>query len=70
MRELFKRFIHEEDGSELIQFAIIIAIAAVLAGVALGISQSAGDKMQQAADMINGIDIPTTGSGGGNVPSA
>lgn len=70
MRELFKRFIHEEDGSELIQFAIIIAIAAVLAGVALGISQSAGDKMQQAADMIDRIDIPTTGSGGGNGPSA
>lgn len=69
MRDLFKRFIQEEDGSELIQFAIIIAIAAVLAGVALAISQSAGDKMQQAADMINGIDIPTTG-GGNNTPAA
>lgn len=65
MKDTFKRFIKDETGSELIQFAIVIAIVAALAVVAIRISDSAGNKMEQAADLIDNIDIPNSSQGGG-----
>ena len=70
MKKFFERFVKEETGSELIQFAIVVAIVAALAVVAIGISETAGGKMNEAAELIDGIDIPnntgnTTTPGGG-----
>lgn len=74
MKKFFERFVKEETGSELIQFAIVVAIVAALAIVAIGISETAGGKMEEAADLIDGIDIPnnagntTTPSGNTGTP--
>ena len=70
MKKLFLRFIKEETGSELIQFAIVIAIVAALAVVAIRISDSAGTKMNEAADLIDNIDIPNGGTTGGTTGGA
>ena len=70
MKKLFMRFIKEETGSELIQFAIVIAIVAALAVVAIRISDSAGTKMNEAADLIDNIDIPNGGTTGGTTGGA
>ena len=74
MKKFFERFVKEETGSELIQFAIVVAIVAALAIVAIGISETAGGKMNEAAELIDGIDIPsntgntTTPGGGAGTP--
>jgi len=60
------RFFREEDGAELIQFAIVIAIAAVLAVAVMAISQVAGTKIEEAKDLIDGINIAGGSSGGGS----
>lgn len=64
MKKFFERFVKEETGSELIQFAIVVAIVAALAVVAISISDSAGGKMNEAAELIDGIDIPDSTQGG------
>lgn len=74
MKNLLKRFVEEETGSELIQFAIVIAIVAGLAVIGISISNSAGTKMQEAADLIDNIDIPNApsnsgGNGSGGTPT-
>lgn len=55
-----KNFLHNEEGSELMQWAIIIIIVVGLAVVAFGISSMLSDKMGQAQDVLNGLEVPTT----------
>lgn len=72
MKKYFNRFLTEEDGTELIEWAIGIAIIAILAGTVFVIAQTANSKMQQANDLISQIDPNKVindaagGSGGGN----
>lgn len=53
-----REFYHEEDGSELMQWAIIIIIVAVLAGLAYGISGTLSNKLNEASSCLNGIGNP------------
>ena len=59
-----KRFWKEEEGAELIQFALVIAIVAVLAIAIQGVFTAAENKVNEAKDLIDGINIGG-GSGGG-----
>jgi len=54
-----RSFLRDESGSELVQWAVVIAIAVVLAAIAVAISTSAGDKLNQAKDFIDDLPIPS-----------
>jgi Flp pilus assembly pilin Flp len=56
-----RKFLYNESGSELVQWAVVIAIAVVLAAIAVAISQSAGNKLNDAKDFIDQLPIPTIG---------
>jgi Flp pilus assembly pilin Flp len=60
VKEYIKRLIRDEDGAELIQFAIIVAIAAVLAVAVLAVSNVAKGKMDEAKGLIEDIDVKGT----------
>lgn len=61
-----RRFFRDENGAELIQFALVIAIVAVLAIAIQGVVSSSKNKVNEAKDLIDGIDIGGNGNGGGN----
>lgn len=50
-----KQFVRNEDGSELMQWAIIIIIVAALAMVAYGIAESVQGKLEEAATDIDNL---------------
>jgi len=58
LRTYAKSFFKDESGSELVQWAVVIAIAVVLAAIALAISNSAGEKLNEAKDFIDDLPIP------------
>lgn len=53
-----KNFIYREDGSELMQWAIIIIIVVGLAVVAFGIADMLTGKMDEAADVLDDLEVP------------
>ena len=69
MNKFLQRFIHEEDGAEMVEWAIVIAIAAVIAVPVLALVRVANSKVQDASKMISEINpgdyINDTGDGGG-----
>lgn len=66
MKKYMKRFIHEEDGTELIEWAIGIAIVAVLCGAVLAIVTTAKGKIDDANKLIGQIDPTSVVNGGGS----
>lgn len=62
----WKRFLCDEEGAELIQFALVIAIVAVLAIAIQGVVSSAEGKVNDAKNLIDGINIGGSGSGSGS----
>lgn len=54
-----KHFFQDENGSELVQWAVVVAIAVILAAVAITISDAAGEKLEDAKDYIDQLPIPT-----------
>ena len=73
MKKYILRFLKEEEGAELIQFAIVVGIAALLAGAVLLVFQAAGDQMHRAAELVDDMEYatitPTWGGGGGGTGS-
>ena len=57
MISFIKRFIKGEDGAELVQWAIIIAICVALAVIAYQISQSAAEKLNEAKEQIDDLNV-------------
>ena len=62
----WKRFLFDEEGAELIQFALVIAIVAVLAIAIQVVVSSADGKVNDAKNLIDGINIGGSGSGSGS----
>ena len=58
LKTFAKAFLKDDSGSELVQWAVVIAIAVVLAAVAVAISNSAGEKLNEAKDFIDQLSIP------------
>lgn len=68
-RAYVKRFWKDDEGAELIQFAIVLAIVAVLAIAIQGVATSAQNKVNEAKNLIDGIDMGAGGgTGGGSTP--
>lgn len=57
MLNKFKKFIHDETGSELMQWAIIIIIVAGLAAIAYGISSKLSDKLNDASNVLDSLGV-------------
>ena len=62
-----KCFLTDEEGAELIQFALVIAIVAVLAIAIQGVVTAAEGKVNEAKNLIDGINISGGTGGGGSV---
>jgi len=58
------RFIREDDGIELIEVAIAVAIVAILAAGVLGIVSVLQGKISDARTLIDGINVSDYQSGG------
>lgn len=58
-----KNFWYGECGSELMQWAIIIIIVVGLAVVAFGIADMLTGKMDEAADVLDDLEVPDVDGG-------
>lgn len=67
IKRYFKKFIKEEDGGELIEYAISIAIVAILAAAVLAIVAVVREKVMDAGEQIGNIN---PGSISGNTPTS
>lgn len=66
MKKFFKRFICEEDGAELVEWAIVIAIAAVIAVPVMALVMNAKNKVEDANQLLGEINPGDYISGGGS----
>ena len=57
MRNYIKKFIRDDEGAELIQFAIVVGMAALLAGAVALVFRAANNKVVEAQDLIEGLEI-------------
>lgn len=68
LKKYLSRFVKCEDGAEIIEVAIVIALIAVLA-VAIGsLIVAVKGKVEEAQSMVTGIEIPTELQGGAGGP--
>lgn len=66
MRKFLNRFIAEEDGAELIEYALVVGIVAILCGAVFTIATIARQKIDDAGQAIGNLNAGgTIGSGGG-----
>lgn len=63
MKKLLKKFIKGEEGGEMIEWGVVLLIAALLIAIAVGISTTLGDKLTNAGNAINS-SFGGSGSGG------
>ena len=68
LMKTFKSFIKDDDGAELLEYAIVIIIVAALAAVIYGIASSAKKKVDDAQKAINDIPVDIPGSDGKSKP--
>jgi len=67
LKNYFKHFYKEDAGGELVEYAIVIAIVALLAAAVLAIVAVVRQKVADAGEQIGNID---PGSVGGVAPPA
>ena len=60
IRKYVSRFIKEDEGAELIQFAIVVGLAALLAGAVRAIYLVAESKVDDAKELIEAIEVKTS----------
>lgn len=63
IKQFLSRFIHEEDGAEMVEWAIIIAVAAVIAVAVMVLANTAKAKVEDANNMLNDFNWDSSGSG-------
>lgn len=56
MKKAISRFIHNEDGSELMQWAIIIIIVVGLAIIGFAIAGSVESKLNEAKNQLDSLN--------------
>ena len=69
MKKHLKRFMNEEDGAELVEWAIVIAIVAVIAVPVMALVKNAYEKVNAANEVLNQVDpqgYVNKGSGSGS----
>lgn len=73
MKNYLKKFFHQEDGAELVEWSIVVAIVAILAAAVFSVVSIVYKQITNAGDTIGGLDygsISGGGSGGGTTPTA
>lgn len=66
LKRYIKKFVRSEVGAELVEYAIVVAIVALLAVGILSLAETAENKISEANDLIADIDPSgSLGSGGG-----
>lgn len=68
LMKTFKSFIKDDNGAELLEYAIVIIIVAALAAVIYGIASSAKSKVDEAKGAIDGIPVDIGGGDGKSKP--
>lgn len=68
LMKTFKSFIKDDNGAELLEYAIVIIIVAALAVVIYGIAASAKSKVDEAKGAIDGIPVDIGGGDGKSKP--
>lgn len=69
MKNYLKKFFHKEDGAELVEWSIVIAIVAILAAAVFAVVTIVYKQITNAGDTIGNLDydsISGGGSGGGS----
>ena len=64
MKDMVRNFMNDEQGAPLIEWAIIIAIVAVLGGIVWTIGGTIKAQLDQSASAIGGLDLSNLGDGG------
>lgn len=65
LKQYLKDFAREEDGSEIVEWCIIVAIVAILAGAAFMVVKIVYNQIQNAGDSISKLDYNSISGGGG-----
>jgi|GEM_PF-6388594 len=68
MKQYFRKFMREDDGAELVEYAIVIGIVAVVAVAVFAVVSVVYAQINNAGEQISGLDInnAVTGNGGNN----
>lgn len=71
MKKFLSHFIHEDSGAELIEWAIILGIVAILGAAVLALAQIGKGKIDDASALISSINPSSiSGANGGSDPNA
>lgn len=67
MKEYLKKFVAQEDGAELVEYSIVVAVVALLAGAVFAVVSAVKAQIENAANQIQGLDPnnASVNSGGG-----
>lgn len=66
MKNYLKKFFHQEDGAELVEWSIVIAIVAILAAAVFAVVSIVYRQITNAGDTIGNLDYGSiSGEGGG-----
>lgn len=69
MKNYIQRFVKDENGAEIIEYAIVIGIVAVLVIALIAIVAIVKQKMEQSGELIGGIDVAGGNNGEANSAS-
>lgn len=64
-KNYLRRFIHDDEGSEIVEWCIIVAIVAILAAAAFAVVKIVYGQIQNAGDSISNLDYNSISGGGG-----
>lgn len=65
MKNYLKAFVHEDDGAELVEYAIVVGIVAVVAAAVFVVVKIVRDQVARAGEEIGKLNIDGDSSGGG-----
>ena len=63
-KKYLRSFFHKEDGAELVEWCIVIAIVAILAGAVFMVVKIVYDQITNAGTQISGLDYNSISGGG------
>ena len=63
-KKYLHKFVQDENGSEIVEWCIIVAIVAILAAAAFAVVKIVYNQIQNAGDSINKLDYDSIGGGG------
>ena len=62
LKQYFNRFIYQDDGAELVEYCIVVAVVAVLAAAVFAVVGAVKNQIENAGTQISGLDPSSIGS--------